>query len=1151
MAAPSTAITVGSVPWSQDVSTAGWDTFAGNGGTQATAFLSYVPANSGTMTVDTFGSAAGVDTFLQIWNADCTVKLAENDNATVAAATYPGDPGQYGSGKVWYGATTTAGPSAYSPALGARRLFFRSTHTPTQVAAAVQAEVNGGRLALVSVRPSSGYVGADATAESSYFEELCGALGGVTFPAGHPLEGEPAPSWVCAWHEPENDPGASPSAFAASSQRLADAITTVGVTNVTQVDILMAYTFLDASGRDYAAWRLACKGTLLGLDHYAHRKTGGGYEGLTDSRLATIMARSGSKPLVWPEFAVTQWLADADLAAWRQQILDFVAAIESDGRTVGAFYFDSDTASSDYSGRSWYLTSAQRSWFSTNVLGRTRAAHLSSAPAVLADTLASAVGLSVTGGTTYIIALSGVSSDIVARVNVYGPLPSAPGTPPDSFPGGIGQVLPTLSAANGVAVQRVSDVWPDPTFDATGRIVPLNAPTSTTVAALGTLHLVVDGVDVTSFRGGFCLPQTWSMSEPFGEETCAFDVSHLQPIEVPGAGDVAWLHDGAPVDIVLRTPGGEVSTLWCGLIVSIDPDTSETDWTYQVQCKGALHYADTIVNKPPTYLEVTDLGTLIPRQLNAVISHPYTDLAAVATGINTVQRGSSDNSVLEDAQERLSTMTTEDGSNQWTIGRTASPRQYQMRLKDVTTEHWTISAIAPGVSVSLARDYDAVTNVIYGRGVTPAGYGWANYYYPNKDLNSYVAYPLTIGNLVTVGTADDDTLTGHGISDMQRKLQMLGYRITVDGVYNSTDASIVRTFQSRSGILVDGVVGPQTWNTIFPQYSASNLDAFRLPIAWDPVVEPRLYAADGTDLGANPDYDPSQPRREVDIDYGAGVTKTDATRDAKARLARDGRVGWVGSITLNADPENGSIFDIREGQNIRLRHYADEPLLHIARVTIDSTSLTATLDVDERSRDLLTMLAIRDRDKAALIRPQRLPANKKQRRSSQQASLTAFDGESPGGFIRPMPLIPGLWCIQRIPVSEAGLVARIELRTTPAAKFSVAFFGDLSVTANFLAAKVGDPLATVSDGFGPYDRHKDDLMDMGYIQAIGGPGQAAGYSHGYETSPYDGSTTTLTGRLYADGQWSYQSTKPPFLLVAFWVDRYCTVTGRLLPQPVE
>jgi hypothetical protein len=276
---------------------------------------------------------------------------------------------------------------------------------------------------------------------------------------------------------------------------------------------------------------------------------------------------------------------------------------------------------------------------------------------------------------------------------------------------------------------------------------------------------------------------------------------------------------------------------------------------------------------------------------------------------------------------------------------------------------------------------------------------------------------------------------------------------------------------------------------------------------------------------------------------------------------RDREPGWTGTIGLGCDPQEGSIFDVREGDNLRLKRWETTtgPLLHIAEITVFPQRLEASVTVDEKARDLITLTQIKQRNLEAIVQPTRLPPRKQRSSSLNSDAVIRFEGESPAGVIRKLALIGGLWVYVDVPVSEVGTVASLTLQTSPATKFVVAFFGDLAVTPANLISHVGaDPLDERGDGYGPFDWHAKQLATLGFIQAYGGPGQAAGYDHnsgndgsGYGTSPHNGAETTVTGCLRNTSGWSYRSTRPPFLRAFFYAPTNCVVSGRLLPAPLD
>ena len=72
--------------------------------------------------------------------------------------------------------------------------------------------------------------------------------------------------------------------------------------------------------------------------------------------------------------------------------------------------------------------------------------------------------------------------------------------------------------------------------------------------------------------------------------------------------------------------------------------------------------------------------------------------------------------------------------------------------------------------------------------------------------------------MTSTPTATDPTLrqgeSGAAVSELQQLLNAKGINITVDGVFgNATRAAVVQ-FQQQNGLVVDGIVGTQTWQAL-------------------------------------------------------------------------------------------------------------------------------------------------------------------------------------------------------------------------------------------------------------------------------------------------------------------------------------------------
>lgn len=141
------------------------------------------------------------------------------------------------------------------------------------------------------------------------------------------------------------------------------------------------------------------------------------------------------------------------------------------------------------------------------------------------------------------------------------------------------------------------------------------------------------------------------------------------------------------------------------------------------------------------------------------------------------------------------------------------------------------------------------------------------------------------------------------------------------------------------------------------------------PIAYKEEVHPIR------DSGGNllPETDLNAVRVEQQIDFGAKITLDEGITWAERELAKNGDFGWVGTITMRSDPEEGSRFLIRAGDNIKLKNWhntgATGQLFHVSKVVHDVEALTSTLTVDTNGRDTRALLEAMRRNRAASITP--------------------------------------------------------------------------------------------------------------------------------------------------------------------------------------
>jgi N-acetyl-anhydromuramyl-L-alanine amidase AmpD len=91
---------------------------------------------------------------------------------------------------------------------------------------------------------------------------------------------------------------------------------------------------------------------------------------------------------------------------------------------------------------------------------------------------------------------------------------------------------------------------------------------------------------------------------------------------------------------------------------------------------------------------------------------------------------------------------------------------------------------------------------------------------PHKPRKPCLLSPDGSTSSPVISTASG-TLDVHTISGLQQALNMLGYRITIDGDYGPETRQVVTSFQMHAGILADGIAGAQTEAKLLAELSRS------------------------------------------------------------------------------------------------------------------------------------------------------------------------------------------------------------------------------------------------------------------------------------------------------------------------------------------
>ena len=723
--------------------------------------------------------------------------------------------------------------------------------------------------------------------------------------------------------------------------------------------------------------------------------------------------------------------------------------------------------------------------------------------------------------------------------------------------------------------------FPKPVLNQYGRPIDWNEQDVTQNRfEIGRFRVVVGGKDVTFFRNALTVLHGWTDNDPFGDASCEIGFPQVSTFEKPGTRDLTWFREWSEVSISLMlNPGvtvrsdgkyysnGALVPLFEGMVPAFEDSLSETDNVLTLTAIGILYQLDYYTMPPDiTPRSASDIGLRISQAINSrAVGRGFrgNSCAYHYTGVMSGQAGAWDKLLSGYIQDLISVCQNSKG--QRVTLALQRPKTPWIQWKDTTTVHWSVWAGQPGVTYTLSSDWSGAFNVYYGEGTDDKGHHWRNTKYPRLHADTAPLYPRPITSFFTPGGSKT------GFTPFARRMYEHGYiHMHVKDTYDPRDEDEVRDVQRRKGILVDGVVGPQTWAAVFEVGSnEGDLDgAYFQPIAEWTSVEPWRFNAQGATVGKNKRFDKDAVRIERYDNYGDHFTKRDAMKSAQVELAHSyHNPGWTGTITLTTDllDKDGnpnSRFLIRAGENILIQGFKDHGwsrtdktyLFHIAQVDRDLTAEppTVTLTVDTKARDLMSIAAMMQRDYATRHPSDRQEITQRQSRITQD-TVTIWDYENGAGVIPKHAQLGGYWTVMRIPAGERGTVAMTHVYTSgPHSAFAIAVFGK-AVTDRQLRALLGNPLVNKKvknkDGttteYNPWDYYAKQLDAAGYIYAAGGPDLPAGYWPTNDTSK----AANLSGWLKDNSSWYFESQHSPWLWVAVYTKKTCWVEGRLYPGP--
>jgi peptidoglycan hydrolase-like protein with peptidoglycan-binding domain len=518
---------------------------------------------------------------------------------------------------------------------------------------------------------------------------------------------------------------------------------------------------------------------------------------------------------------------------------------------------------------------------------------------------------------------------------------------------------------------------------------------SETVSEWGTLAVLINGEDITMFRGVHIGVSNLSWNRLGHYETAAFTIPTITVLERHGTGDLDWLTDSGTVTVQRVAPNGTRTTIWLGTINAIQPGPDGVG--IDVTAHGLLYDASYRVAVGPAASElgevVQDVGTDIVATMNKYRAG-WDTMSSTITGVQAAREPAFE-TVLDYLKSLLALAVT-DAGNSWTIWLNGTQPSLRQMANIPGAKTVTYTAGSDGVDDQLAVDTLAGFTTIYGQGVSEAGAAWRNTKFP-AATSSAPRFPLDdVSEAFTTGATNASTVTGTGVTAVQNRLNtLIDAGLTVDGIFTEEVAAAVTTFQAADNITETGAVDLLTWIALHGNINTA-AGAYIAPLATHPNVSPRLYDTNGADIGENPNYNPAMRPRETFVDFGDGVNITAARRAAQAVINRDSQQPVEGSLALTVCPEETARWNIRPGDRITLQnHWAEDLdlLVHQVEWQLGDTP-TVTVTVSTRDMEYTELDAAINR-----LRTNRKPVVEAPKSTAAGIATVGLPSVLPGGVV--------------------------------------------------------------------------------------------------------------------------------------------------------
>lgn len=459
-------------------------------------------------------------------------------------------------------------------------------------------------------------------------------------------------------------------------------------------------------------------------------------------------------------------------------------------------------------------------------------------------------------------------------------------------------------------------------------------PSQIITDTIGRFQIVVGGQDVSYFRDVPSMVGSWSADEPFGDATARLVFPQITPFERYGSSaDLTWLGQWREVEINLVRTDGTVENLWEGMVASVEYELTEDSYRLTATCMGKLYQVDLYVRAPRFFEKDVKVVSFLKSQFS-LDSRPNLRCAGLVVrdpngelDDESKRSGGWERTLTGFIQDELALLVDHDTWDQWTIHK-EYPATPVLEKKDRLNQHWIVHCGAPGIELSLSRDFSQAPNTFYGEGTDEAGTSWRH------TMPGHVGFyrPLAIAYNEGVGetfyedtTVSDDyfsstTQTEFEQGDENPEFDPSAVRIETHTSYGG-GVSPARAQDSARGTMRQFVD---------PGWSG------QITLKSDPEEGSRFEIQPGQNILLR--WFHLRPPTDDDS-YDLQLTLTDGT---EAYWQYRTGVVWVWNATTSASDHIGWMF-------------------HVASVEADWENQTVTLTVDTKFRDALSLAEVLER----------------------------------------------------------------------------------------------------------------------------------------------------------------------------------------------